>query len=744
MRSVVWYGVAVAAVVACSDAPAAAKRKTIATLAIVAQPAGSLAVTTNVGKFSVRATDSANAPVSGAFVSFVLSRGSGRVTAIADTTDATGIAETNLILGTAPGPHTILASTRGLPPVESGIVTGIPGTTARLNLSVPRLVTIGATQDSGIVSATPQDAQGNTTSSAVTWVSANPARVTVTSSGPGGQNATVRALTRPAETWVFATSAGRADSLLVRVLDAASSPCTFVATPTQLAVGATQSFESTGSVCLSAATPADYLVVAHYNTTVNSVSATVNLLGTGITVPTTAYPALSTAPAVSSVDEPGFEGALRARERAELGSYVDGARAWMRNGVPTLRSALSEGDVTPLNANPSDFCANPTNVPARVAAVTSTAVILTDMENPSGGFTDDEYRSIGATIDTLVHPVDTAAFGAPTDIDGNGRIMVLFTKSVNAITPRGTQGAVLGFFFARDLLPRSSSFGTCPGSNVGELFYIMVPDPTGIVSDPRTKAFVSSIAAATIAHEMQHLINASRRVYVSNAPETNEEIWLNEGLSHIAEELVFYKASKLSPRQNLDSVAIKASGQRAIMDLYQQGNFRRFQQYLRSPDANAPMAENDLLATRGAAWAFLRFAADRTRNSDGDFWRRLVNSRLTGVRNLEDVLTGSGFTTAQLLEEWSRAVVADDIVPGAVAQQPSWSFVTSMPLSGYSFALVPSVLVNGVVFSVPVRGSSSFYGRIAVPAGQPALLQASSPGGGTIPRGMRLTVIRIK
>lgn len=741
MRSLGWFAVAVVSL-ACGDSPAVSVRPTVATLAIVAQPAGSLSVSTNVGKFSVRATDSSGAPVAGAFVSFLLSRGTGRVTPSVDTTDATGIAETTVILGTAPGPHAVRAATHDLPPVESGIVTGIAGALARITLST-NLATLSATQDSVIVGATPSDAYGNRTNTIITWISRSPAVLTVTHGVPG-TSATLRALTRPSETWVVATAGLVRDSVLVRAFAVGSAPCAFVTTETALAVGATHPFETTGSVCLSTPSAAEYLVVAHYGTTVNSVSATVNLLGTGIVPPTSTYPGLSRQ-AAAGADENVFERELRERERVSMPAYIEGAREWLRTRPPSIRAALREGDQTLVNTNPSDFCANPNNVPARVVAITQTAIILADVTNPTGGFTDAEYRAIGATIDTLVHPVDTAAFGTPTDIDGNGRVVVLFTKAVNALTPPGTGGgAVLGFFFSRDLLPKSSAFGSCAGSNVGEMFYIMVPDPTGLVSDPRTKGFVDTIAAATIAHELQHLINASRRVYVNGAPDTNEEPWLNEGLSHIAEELVFYRASRMSPRQNIDSAAIKAAGQRPMLMLYQRGNIRRYQQYLRSPDANAPMAENDLLATRGAAWAFLRYAADRTRTSDGDFWKRLVNSRVTGARNLEAVLASSGFTTAQLLEEWSRAVVTDDIVPGSTAQQPSWSFVTAMPHAGYSFALVPSVLVNGTVFSVPVRGSSSFYGRVAVPAGQQALVQATGPGGGTIPRGMRLTIVRIK
>lgn len=698
-------------------------------------------VNTSAGVFSVRAVDSSGAPVSGAYVRFALARGSGRVSPVADTTDANGIARTTVILGTTPGPHVATAAARGDDTVETGIIDAVPGPTARLNLSASRL-TMLPTQDSVLVNAVTEDAYGNATgaSELISWTSRNPALVQVSTS-TYSPTVRLRVMSRPGETWVIAQYGHVIrDSMLVRALDSGTT-CAFAAPPTALAVGAAFPFHATGTACLSPATDADYVIVAHYNTTVNSTSATVHLTGTGIAASTASYPTAG-GQAVAT-PEMSFERTLRASEREGMAPRVSGARAWYGNRPPAIRALLKENDETRVNTNPSDFCANPRSTPARVAAITQTAVILSDMENPPGGFTDEEYRAIGATIDTLAHPVVTAAFGAPTDIDGNDRIVVLFTKAVNAITPRGSSGAVLGFFFSRDLLPQSGANG-CAGSNVGEMFYVMVPDPTAVVSDARSKAFVSSIVASTIAHELQHLINSSRRLYVTNASETNEELWLNEGLSHIAEELAFYRASGLSPRQNLDSSTIKASGQRAMLDLYQRGNFRRLEAYLRAPDSNAPMAENDQLATRGSAWAFLRYLADRSRATDGDLWRRLVDSPVTGARNLDEVLQGTGLTTLGLLEEWSRAVVSDDIIPGTTAQQPSWSFVTAMPLAGYPFSLSPYALQNGTLFVIPVRGSSSFYGRFAVTAGQQALIQATGPGGGTIPPGMRLTIIRIK
>ena len=68
--------------------------------------------------------------------------------------------------------------------------------------------------------------------------------------------------------------------------------------------------------------------------------------------------------------------------------------------------------------------------------------------------------------------------------------MIFFTKEVNKLTPRGSNGVIGGFFFERDLFPtptRRSVQGRAPTSNVGEMFYVLVPDPNAVFSDKRTK-----------------------------------------------------------------------------------------------------------------------------------------------------------------------------------------------------------------------------------------------------------------
>ena len=147
-------------------------------------------------------------------------------------------------------------------------------------------------------------------------------------------------------------------------------------------------------------------------------------------------------------------------------------------------------------------------------AVTDKAIVVADTGNPVGGFTADEYRSIGVTFDTLVDPIDRGAFGAPSDIDNNGHVIMFFTQAVNELTPPQSSTVTLGFFYARDLFPKAAPApGPCLGSNVGEVFYLLVPDTGGVVNtNKRSNSLVTTLTNGTVAHEYQHLINASRRM----------------------------------------------------------------------------------------------------------------------------------------------------------------------------------------------------------------------------------------
>ena len=101
---------------------------------------------------------------------------------------------------------------------------------------------------------------------------------------------------------------------------------------------------------------------------------------------------------------------------------------------------------------------------------------------------------------------------------------------MNELSPNcnSTGSAILGFFFGLDLLPSQQH------SNDGEIFYGVVP---GTVTSGCTisKSFATANLPGVFIHEFQHMISFNQHVLVRGG--TVEDTWLNEGLSHFAEEL---------------------------------------------------------------------------------------------------------------------------------------------------------------------------------------------------------------
>lgn len=737
---------------ACDEAAAPAPR-TAASIELRAGPSAAALVGTSVGPMQVRITDSAGAPLSGVVVRFTVSQGAGRAVPAVDTSDVTGMASTVLTLSSVAGPNEVSVVAAGLPPLRVS-VTGSPGPTDTLSMSV-RAVRLAAAQDSSFVSVVARDVFGNPTGDTVRWVARDSTLVRATAgTSRGATGVALRVLRRPGQTWVVATAGDASDSTLVAVHDSSSRACDFLAPPTALRLGESLVVENGSACVLAPSSGAEYALVLHHNTAVSAVSTSVEVTVRGIQAPAGPFPLVVDAPPVAPPHQLEFERALRAREAREAASRAPGARAWWRADAPapatalyTLPATAKVGDIVRLNVNAFEFCDNPKPRDARVVALSATAVVLADTANPPGGFSDDEYRAFGSALDTLVHPVVTAAFGAPTDIDGNGRVGILFTRAVNELTPPGAAGIVLGFYYLRDLLPVRDAAGECVGSNMAEMFYVLVPDPEGTVTGvARSREFVRDHVVGTIAHEYQHLVNASRRMYVTRAPRVDEELWLNEGLSHIAEELVFYEAAGISSRANIGAADLAAgTPARAAFDLYQQSNFARYREYLRSPGTSSPLAHSDGFEMRGAVWSFLRYVADRLGPTDGDIWRRLVNSSATGVSNLEAVLAGSGFTVLEALRDWSVSVLIDDTPADSSVRfrQPSWNFVTGIPHVLPTFGLVPRQLNDGVPALTVLAGGGNGFLRFAVAGGGEAFVSARA-GGSLLPPVVRATLVRIR
>ncbi|HEX8906298.1 MAG TPA: hypothetical protein VF771_15725, partial [Longimicrobiaceae bacterium] len=486
-------------------------------------------------------------------------------------------------------------------------------------------------------------------------------------------------------------------------------------------------------------------------------SVALSVTGTGI-VPVSGGPSPDRAAsgarfsAFGTLRPEDFGARLRARDRARLSRLMPEAQLRMqRPGGP--RGAITPGvpavgALMNLNVETDNSCSTFDTRVGRVMAVGTRIIIVADTMNPSGGLSAADYQAVADSFDTFVYPVATANFDVPSDIDSNGgRVIAFYTRAVNELTPRGSSSYIGGFFFARDLYPATS----CPTSNVGEMFYMLAADPDSTVNgNIRTVSFVKSKTVGTLAHEFQHMINAARRIYVSHAADF-EETWLDEGLAHISEELIFYNRSGLAPGANISAATLAGSSTvQSAFFTYQESNFGRLRQWLLSPTTSgAFQPDDDDLATRGAAWAFLRYAADRKGGTQSSTWHALVNSTQTGLTNLQTVL---GTDPLPWYRDFAAAMYADDagLSPASAYTQPSWNFRNLYanldydpgPACSCAYELAVRNPGNGVADSFTLSdGGAAAYLRMKVSASGFAGLRTLS--GGVAPGStVRMLIIR--
>jgi hypothetical protein len=178
-----------------------------------------------------------------------------------------------------------------------------------------------------------------------------------------------------------------------------------------------------------------------------------------------------------------FDAALRSRERAASarGGWPNAASG--SKGVRADASIARRASVVPPAGSIRAFevistfdVQNPTytTVNAKLEFTGTNALVYVDTLAPANGFTTTQLNSFGQSNDGTFYSIDVNEFGPPSDIDGNGRVIVLLTPVVNALSPASkcsTEGYIAGFFDGFDLS------GSLPNSNQGEIYFGIVPDP---------------------------------------------------------------------------------------------------------------------------------------------------------------------------------------------------------------------------------------------------------------------------
>ena len=233
------------------------------------------------------------------------------------------------------------------------------------------------------------------------------------------------------------------------------------------------------------------------------------------------------------------------------------------------------------------------SIEARVVAVNERAVafVQEDLREEEGNIGEEQIQTV---IDQFAedYPILVEAFGAPSDVDGDGRIALLFTHLIHDV------GRVVTFS-ARAVAPaRLGGDG-----NMTDLLWLSP------VASERYRPL--------LAHYFQHLINFNQHVLVRRS--IPEEIWLNEGLAHVARDLVVGQT---------------------------RGNYGHVRSFLRQPAAAGLSTGIYTSAWRGAAYLFVRSLVDLLGE---EVLLRLVQTGLVGRDNVE-AATGENF--ADLMARW--------------------------------------------------------------------------------------------
>jgi hypothetical protein len=549
---------------------------------------------------------------------------------------------------------------------------------------------------------------------------------------------------------IQATVDGVAGTTSVTVI-AAVAVCSSGLTTVDLAVGGVRSLtsESTrGCIKVSGATSgaADYLVIpSNLGTFVDVVGTyafrsdegeTVNSNSIASTV-MSARSAIMTNGTAADVGalQSGFEKRLRLTERREL-NLPDAQAAYQRHRSEAIRYAQSVaipavGDRQTFRVpGQTSSCTQFKTITAEAKYINDKVIIFSDVASPAGGFTNTDYQQIGDEFRDLIYPTDVSYFGTPLDLDANSRIIILYTPEVNKLTEAGNPGSFVGgFFWAGDLFPTTGANG-CAQSNFAELFYLLSPDPTGTINgNIRNTSQVRQGTRGTIAHEFQHMINASERIR-SPIEQPLEDVWLDEGLAHFAEDAVGRAVRGIG---EADDAAFSRTlgGNVDDFNAFFFQNFARFRLYLTDPGFRSPASDEfggDSLAFRGAAWALLHYAADQYAPG-GDikaFTKKLAGGPDVGIANLTK--NASGVAWDVLISGFLVANYADNF--GIPNLNPLYTYKvydmrsneSALPASGGVYPLKVNTIPGGTYASsnLKARSGSGNYFFISRPLGTPA------------------------
>ena len=478
----------------------------------------------------------------------------------------------------------------------------------------------------------------------------------------------------------------------------------------------------------------------------------------------------ATKPALREVEARSMEPVL-ASPRADPRS-VTLSSALSSDGIPVARVSADRqaGDTVSLRVPDinTNVCQNGFDIRAVVRRVGQHSIWVEDVNNPSGGFTTSDFDRLSDEFDSRIYSELSDHFGTPTDVDGNGRIVIVVSRKVNEMSAN-----TLGFVVSSDF------FGNqCPGANGGEFYYAKAPDPEGEIRDNenRTREYTRETARrdapVLLAHETTHIIQFGRRFQLGDA-QGSQAIWLLEGQATLAEEVVGHSYTGNAPRRNLGGGVALASNLsptnnswylNAFVDLAVFYGFagREGNEAGGTPLPQRPGAPEGCgwLATDnpdpcisgriayGVTWSFLRWLSDHFADQVGgerELQRRIIQSPRSGFATLQEAL---GQDVRPLMAYWAASLYTDGRLTGGdpLLRFPSWD------LRGVEDRLIEEARLTPprndfVSFEreTTVAAGSTLYHVVGGLSGhEPYAVVARSGTDGNLPGFMQFWVVRIR
>ncbi len=431
-----------------------------------------------------------------------------------------------------------------------------------------------------------------------------------------------------------------------------------------------------------------------------------------------------------------------------------------RPALADARRELQMGDTLRLYADHDGTCSSAVQVRAVVRLVGNSSIWLDDLDNPAATFTDTELVNLDALYSANMDHVHDAYFGGLSDVDGNGRFLVLMTKEVNRA------GGVGGFVWSRDIV--SSEY--CATSNQAELFYGRVPDPQGSVGDAVAKQDVLDSYPALIAHEVTHLVQSNAHIYGNAAERGWKASWEWEGGATLAEQLVGYRLFGHGSGQELDWSALSPWDERRhwYADwLVEMGQFFGWDyrgdgagrisgapeecSWVGTADeGNSGPCLLDSRAIYGVPSMVLRYAMDRW---GGDYpggeralMRRLTQSPARGFASLVDVSPRRAWRPEQILADFYISLWVD-LQGWEASGMTTWDLHDIFTNVRESLRLQPYTSSSRTPRLTGRRvraGSSLYFHWTPTGALRPTSIKVTSPGGGRLPDHISVWALRVR